>query len=301
MTRDAHTTEPGVQTEPGLCIAAGRTRFSYPKAVAVGPDGGVYAGCCGWSGGLERFSLAGGALVSEWGVEDGKACGIAFTPAGNVCVTVHESEGPCVRQFAPDGTTLRRWGRNGDVRLGNPQGIAVDSCGRFYVVEANRWGGEDLARLNCVQRFGPDGGCQVRWGTTGTAPGQVNLPVGVAVDRRDRVFVADAYNCRIQAFAPEGGFLSVWGSLGRGPGEFDCPQGVALDAVGRVYVADTYNNRVQILTPDGGPLAQWGGEGTEPGRLWLPCGVAVDGAGRVYVADTMNHRIQVFHPDLPEA
>ena len=269
------------------------TSMRYPKAVAAGADGAVYAGCCR-PGGLQRFVFQDGQLTPDWTVEGGKVCGVTLQPDGTVCATMHEQDGPCVRRFARDGEELGRWGRE----LTNPQGIARDSEGRFYVVEANLWGGDTRDDLNRVVRFGPDGDCQKTWGGTGTESGRLNLPVGITVGRDDRIHVCDSYNCRIQTFASDGRFLSAWGSFGKGPGEFNCPQDIALDAEGRFYLADTYNNRIQVFAPDGTPLAQWGGEGTEAGRLWLPCGVAVDAEGRVYVADTMNSRIQVFEPDL---
>ncbi len=284
---------------PGAWIAEVPTTFRYPKAVAIGPDGAVYAGCCR-PGGLERFTLQDGQWIADWTVEGGKVCGIAVQPDGTVCATMHDQHAPCVRRFAPHGRELGRWGREGAGRLTNPQGVSSDSDGRFYVVEANLWGGDGLADLNRVVRFGPNGDLQNTWGGTGTEPGRLNLPVGIAVGPDDRIHVCDSYNCRIQTFAPDGTFLSACGSFGRGPGEFDCPQGIALDAAGRLYVADTYNNRIQVLSPDGAPLALWGGDGTEAGRLWVPCGLAVDDEGRMYVADTMNHRIQVFQPDLEE-
>lgn len=273
------------------CITAAATSTEYPKAVAVGPDGAIYAGCCGRPGGLERFAWHDGELVSEWFVASSKVCGIAIAPDGRVCASVHDDPNPHVREFDPDGSVAGEWGRN---HLLNPQGIAADPDGCFYVLEANRWGGRGYADVNGVLRFDRNGAFTGRWGRTGTAPGDLNLPVGIAVDDAGRVCVADSYNCRVQFFSPDGSLLQAWGRLGAEPGEFNCPQGIALGPHGRIYLADTYNNRVQVLSQSGEPLACWGEDGTEPGQLWLPCGVAVDRSCRVYVADTMNHRVQVF-------
>lgn len=280
------------------CLAVGSTRYRYPKAVAVGPDGAVYAGCSTRRGGLERFELLQEGLRSRWNLQDGKVCGIAFDEEGNLLVSGHDDDGACVKRYAPDGTPLGRWGDTDRAELGNPQGIALDSRGRAYVVEARGWGAGRLrGDPNRIQRFGPDGAHQLHWGGSGREPGRLNMPVGIAVDHRDRICVTDTFNCRIQLFEGDGTVVSAWGSFGNAPGQFNCPQGVAVDGEERLFIADTYGNRIQLLTTEGRPLAQWGGQGTDPGRLWLPCGVAVDGAGRVFVADTMNHRIQVFRFD----
>ena len=38
------------------------------------------------------------------------------------------------------------------------------------------------------------------WGQAGSGPGEFLIPSGVAVSSDNRIFVADAYNCRIQVF-----------------------------------------------------------------------------------------------------
>lgn len=66
-----------------------------------------------------------------------------------------------------------------------------------------------------VQIFTPDGGFVSAWGTEGTAPGEFNLPWGVAVDDDGTIFVADADNDRIQKFlaAPTPVETSTWGGV----------------------------------------------------------------------------------------
>ena len=51
-----------------------------------------------------------------------------------------------------------------------------------------------------VQLFGQDGTYLMSFGSRGTAPGQFWLPGGLYIDARDRIYVADAYNHRIQVF-----------------------------------------------------------------------------------------------------
>jgi hypothetical protein len=63
------------------------------------------------------------------------------------------------------------------------------------------------------------------------------------------VFVADAFNNRVQEFGRGGRFLLKWGSGGTGDGRFNWATGVAVDRAGNVYVADYWNNRVQKFRP----------------------------------------------------
>ncbi|MBX7253381.1 MAG: SMP-30/gluconolactonase/LRE family protein [Candidatus Promineofilum sp.] len=139
-----------------------------------------------------------------------------------------------------------------------------------------------------------------QWGSEGSGDGQFYYPLGVAVDAAGNVYVADAYNYRIQKFNSAGGYLAQWSGEGDGNGQFgdlDGPRGVAVDAAGNVYVADTDNHRIQKFDGDGNYLLQWGGRGSGNGQFIVPTSVAVDGAGNVYVADSDNDRIQKFDGD----
>src|SRR5262249_50050338 len=89
---------------------------------------------------------------------------------------------------------------------------------------------------------------QLKWGTTGSAPGQFNLCYGAAVDAYGDVYIADSANQRIQKFDRFGNFILQWGSSGTGDGQFNYPDFIALDSAGNVYVSDYFNDRVQKFT-----------------------------------------------------
>ena len=71
------------------------------------------------------------------------------------------------------------------------------------------------------------------WGGTGTTNGRFDGPCGVAVFA-NRVYVADAFNHRIQQFTRTGEFTRSWGTLGNRNGQFTQPRGVAVDQDGLV-------------------------------------------------------------------
>lgn len=100
---------------------------------------------------------------------------------------------------------------------------------------------------NRVQVFGADGRFLRKWGSEGTEEGQLRLPIGVAVDASDRVYVADWGNDRVQVFDPDGSLLWIWGSRGNSEGLFAGPVGIAIDASGNVYVVDMGNDRVRVF------------------------------------------------------
>ncbi len=278
-------------------------RFPYPKSVAVGA-GGLHVGSCGRGGGFERIERPWASPVSAFSIPGFSVPGIAVLPDGGVCLTRRSPSCADMAELGPDGSVRDTRGGEGapeHERLHNPQGLAVGPSGNRYVVEANRWGGERCRELNRLLTFSARGELLSARGGTGEEDGCFNLPVGVAVDREERIYVADTYNCSIQVFADDGSFLFSWGEYGRSPGQFDCPQGVAVDAAGRVYVADTFNNRMQVFSSTGGYQTQWGERGDGEGEFWLPCGVTVGGDGTVYVADTMNQRVQLFRMEGGEA
>ena len=69
--------------------------------------------------------------------------------------------------------------------------MATDSDGNLYVVDA---------LFENIQIFDPQGRFLMHWGENGTTPGCFWLPRGIAIDTHDRIWVADAYNRRVQVF-----------------------------------------------------------------------------------------------------
>jgi DNA-binding beta-propeller fold protein YncE len=124
--------------------------------------------------------------------------------------------------------------------------------------------------------------------------GRLAMPIGIAVDKDNTVFVADVKQKRIFGY-DETGELKV--SMGK-EGELDKPAGIAINRdLGRLYVADSYGHVIHVYSTKGDFLFNFGKRGDEDGNFNFPTNVAVDSIGKVYVVDTQNFRVQIFDQD----
>jgi DNA-binding beta-propeller fold protein YncE len=140
------------------------------------------------------------------------------------------------------------------------------------------------------------------WGKQGTAPGEFDFPIGIAINAVDEVFVTDHYNDRVQKFDADGKLLRVFPVLPR-------PGGIAVDKEGNIYLghfprgagradAKAPNpenpDRLSVYSADGTYLRQWGKKGTGDGEFSWVGGLAFSPQGEIFVADQNNRRVQVF-------
>lgn len=189
------------------------------------------------------------------------------------------------------GLYLFRVGKPEDFE--KPVGVAVSRDGkRIYVVDRGSLRGDD----HKVVVFDPDGNKIQTLGPRGSAEGQFNIPLDVAVARDGSVVVLDSGNFRVQIFDSEGKFLRTFGSVGNGMGQFSRPRSVDVDDEGNIYVTDSSFNNLQIFDFNGqlllpvGRLNMRGG----PGEFALVGAVATDRNGFVYVGDNYFKKIEVY-------
>jgi sugar lactone lactonase YvrE len=213
-----------------------------------------------------------GKLVRTWGKEgkgDGEfdqPGGIAIAKDGTVYVA--DQVNRRVQRFTPEGKFLGKWGEYGSKpgqfdgvenprsRTGGPHFLALDREGNIYTTEG---------KLGRVQKFTAEGKPLFAFGSNSTEPGGFggrpkNLPgpIGIAVDRWDRIWVSST-NHRVQCFSQAGKYLFGFESLepGAGPGQFHTPHGLAFDSQECLYVVDAQNQRVQkFAVPAGGEEQQ---------------------------------------------
>jgi streptogramin lyase len=185
--------------------------------------------------------------------------------------------------------------------MGGVIAVAPDRDGK-NIWAFERCGGSSCLNsdLPAVLEFDPSGKLVKSFGA-----GMFVFPHGIAVDKDDNVYVADANGKNgkgdvVVKFSPEGKVLMTFGHPGMpgdAPDYFDRPSAVAIAPDGTIYVADGHggnsNARIVKLAPDSKVIKTWGKKGTGQ-RAARHC-AGLRGPG--IVADRVNSRIQVFDPD----
>jgi sugar lactone lactonase YvrE len=202
-----------------------------------------------------------------------------------------------IRRIDPDGSVTTLPGS-----FDTPSGLAVDRSGNVIVADTG---------TNTIRRISPggpvttlagDGVAGYRDGPAAQA--RFNGPIGVAVDDKGNVYVADSYNDRIRRIAADGQVRTLAGQDGPGFADgqgsisaFDTPTGIALDRKGAVLVADTGNDAIRKIDSEGrvSTLAR-----TDPddgaGLLNGIVGLVPTWDGFVYVASFNRGRIVQMSP-----
>jgi hypothetical protein len=227
--------------------------------------------------------------------------------------------------FSGDG------GPGAKARLSGPAGVAVDLSGNVLVsdagnarvrvlsVRSGRFYGRRMTAGHIYTLAG--GGTSLANGIPATRAKLV--PLGLAVDARGNILIADFTSLRVVAGRP-GTFYGqrmragrIYSATGTAVGQPDFPQPVAVtvDHAGNVVVADDLASVVQVLAVANGTfygrrmaaghyytvagrsqappgLSGDGGPATAA-RLSHPGAVAVDGAGNLLIADAINARVRV--------
>jgi DNA-binding beta-propeller fold protein YncE len=265
--------------------------LSDPVDVAVDSRDRLYVGSRG-NHPVLIFDRDGG-FVSCWG--EGRfddPHGVTIGSDDSVYITDRAAN--TVEKCTPSGSCLMRLGARYKSSpiferkpFNQPTDLALGAAGETYVCDGY---GNFL-----VHKFSPQGTRLATWGGYGSAPGQFLLPHRVGVDRRERVYVVDRNNDRIQVFSPEGEFVSGWG-------EFGWPQDLHIDRTHDLfYVVETQRQgskipRLTIRDAEARVLCWWDDRRAEGGKILdNPHSICVDSRGDIYVGEVARtRRIQKF-------
>jgi len=129
-----------------------------------------------------------------------------------------------------------------------------------------------------VVKLSKDGKFIKWWGGKGTAPGQFDQPHSIAVDSKDRVYVADRSNNRIQIFDKDMKVVDEWRHFGR-------PSGLWILKDDTLVVSDSESNQ-RIGGAEDAP--EGGGNAIRnPGwKNGIRIGSAKDGSIRYFIEGT---------------
>jgi DNA-binding CsgD family transcriptional regulator/sugar lactone lactonase YvrE len=306
----------------GFAIYAGLAR---PTSVAVDSKGQVYIADFGKqkvrqvsSGRIKTLAGGGqnplveGALATD--VKFGNTSSIAVDSHNQLYLLTNVDQNLEVWTVKPGGFMSRvvRLGRTlgAERRASLPLGgLAVSKDGTLYIADraGNRVWKFANAQLSAYAGTGDVG----ESGDGGAAQSaKLAWPIGLALDKRDNLYIADTRNSRIRRVDARSEILtSVAGGRSDGntgdggPADhalLSYPFGVAVGPDDSVLIADTGNHRVRRIV--GGviyPLAGtglWGFSGDSgpalQAQLSGPEGVAFDSQGNVFIADTENQRVR---------
>lgn len=262
---------------------------------------------------IQVYSVDGDFLFS-W-LENEKGCGahhLKMDREGRVWLTDLESH--TVRQYTEDGELLLTLGTPGESgadghHLFAPTDLAIASNGDIFVAD-----GYGNAR---VVHYDRDGNFIKSWGKIGTAADEFSLPHAIAIDSRDRLYVADRNNVRIQVYTTAGELLDSWPDIivpwgfwisdsddlwicGSTPmhwtDDANYP-GFPLGCPPKDQVVMRFNSEGKVLQTWSAPKGCDGAE--KPGELNWVHALAFDSCGNLYLGDIVGKRLQKFSLRIP--
>ena len=211
-------------------------------------------------------------------------------------------------------TTAIGGGPNGipaiDANLYNPQGVATDASGNYYIASFNQhrvFKVNSTGTITVVAGSGAQGyaGDGVVGGATLAS---LYHPYAVAVDGTGNIYIADQYNCVVRKVSTANTITTIAGIAGSctygGDGGLGTaanlyyPSGVTVDGSGNLYIGDNANCRVRKVVLSSDIISTYAGSGTcgysgdggaaTSAELSTPTGVSVDSTGNLFIADTNN-------------
>lgn len=239
----------------GPATAAG---LCYPSGLALDREGNLYIADTG-SDRVRKVSAATGIITRVVGTG-----GPGFSGDG----------GPAV--------AAELWG---------PSDLAIDADGNLFIADThNHRVRKVVAASGIITTVAGIGTAGSAGNGTPAVTAQLQAPVGVGLDRRGNLFIAEWGGTSLRRVGADGVITAVSGTF-----PLVAPRRITVDAHGNVYVADAGRGCVMKVDvtfgssfcitgvsdfgygPEGGPARQT--------RIGTPNGVAADAMGRVYLTD----------------
>ena len=266
----------GYSGDGGPAISA---RLSYPEGVAVDTYGNIYI-----------------ADISNSRIRKVNASGIISTVAGDGTFGYSGDGGPATNAV-----------------LNGPRAVAVDTLGNIYIADTSNLVIRMINASGIISTVAGDG----TYGSSGNGglatKAKFHFPIGIAVNTKGNIYIADDQNYVIQMFTVGGNISTVAGTGSAGyngdnilatKAQLNWPLSIAVDTPGNIYIADYYNNRIRMVTESTGNITTIAGNGNAgfsgdgdlatKAELNEPGGVAVDTSGNIYFSDSINNRIRMI-------
>jgi DNA-binding beta-propeller fold protein YncE len=295
----------GIALAPNLVIGAeggADGEFNEPRGIALAPDGSVYVADSG-NNRIQHIS-ADGSFVNSWGtfedISSGQAAGGSFFEPWGVAVSpdgdfiyVADTWNHRVQKFTAQGRFIREWGIFGQgddpFFMWGPRDVAVDGDGNVLVMDTGN---------KRVKVYDSDGNFISQFGQFGFELGSFDEPVGMALDEeRDRLYIADTWNQRVQVLSYNGGVIQAidsWDIAGWYGQSLENKPYLSVGGNGRVYISDPESGRVLVYEADGSFVNFWGGFDQGEVFIVVAQGITADDVGNVWLSDSQEHQILRF-------
>jgi DNA-binding beta-propeller fold protein YncE len=219
-----------------------------------------------------------------WVVDRGSNMVIKFTPDGRVAMTMSrkpESVGEGGRGGGRGNTGAGIPGDN----FNRPTDLAWDRAGNTYVTDG--YGNSRVLKIDGSGKFVKS------WGTRGSEPGQFNMPLSIAIDAQDNIYVADRGNKRIQVFDTEGAPKRQITSAG-------APWAICISPGAHPYLYSSSSNEPNTLDDgaiykmelDGTVLGKFGRAGHLPKEFGTVNQIDCRNPNELLVGEVLNWRVQ---------
>lgn len=233
-----------------------------------------------------------GKLINSWGNNLFiMPHGLHIDNENNIWVTdigLHQ-----VFKFSYDGKLLLKLGEakiagNDGLHFDKPTDIVTSNDGSIFVSD-----GYGNSR---IIKFSPFGKYLMEWGKKGNKESEFNIPHGIAIDKNDKIFVADRENNRIQIFDTKGKFIkqiesNLFGSI--------CAVQIkksklfAIDD--RTFLKVKHRGSDLIIFDSCGiVLTRFGRNSSKESKTTWYHDLTIDNNENLYIGDILNNTIQKF-------
>jgi sugar lactone lactonase YvrE len=169
------------------------------------------------------------------------------------------------------------------IQCNSANGITINSSNYLFVTAGDQ-----------IKIFNPNGILIKTFGTSGSNPGQMNFPHGIALNITGYIYVADWGNHRIQVFSPNGDFIKIISHYGLESSPLSYPVGVAINSSDFLFVSQLGVAQIEVFSPTGVHVRTIGNSGGEA-SIGGASNIAIDGKDNLYICD-MGQHVRIFNP-----
>ena len=255
---------------------------------------------------LATTSLPAGtySLSAVYNGDGAEFLGSASDSAGGGTITTVAGDG--ARGFAGDN------GAATAAMLAYPQAVAVDASGDLFIADGPNNRIREVNSSGVITTIAGNGTAGYNGDGIQATAAKLFYPVGVALDGKGDLFIADMGNARIREVNLARGVITTvagdgtagYGGNG-GPATTAMlyrPYGVAVDGSGHLFIGDSGNDRIREVNLATGLITTIAGTGTSghtgdggpatAAELSFPEGIAPDSKGNLFIADQANDAVR---------